>query len=80
MLMVENFDARCQLLRTSMINYFYAYEAKTWQAAIGLYHDLLTGSYLAFNLVSEQKSSYTLNTGKIKAGDFGSEAARRLGL
>ena len=80
MLMGENFDARGQLWRTSMINYFYAYEAQTWQAGVGLYHDLLAGSYLAFNLVNEQKSAYTLNTGKLKSGDFGPEAARRLGL
>ena len=80
MLMGENFDARGQLWRTSMINYFYAYEANTWQAGVGLYHDLLAGSYLAFNLVNKQKSAYTLNTGKIKSGDFGPEAARRLGL
>lgn len=80
MLMGENFDTRGELWRTSMVNYFYAYEAQTWQAGVGLYHDLLAGSYLAFNLVNEQKSAYTLNTGKLTPGNFGAEAARRLGL
>ncbi|MEP3561370.1 MAG: DUF1329 domain-containing protein, partial [Marinobacter sp.] len=80
MLMGENFDARGQLWRTSMVNYFYAYEAKTWQAGVGLYHDLQAGTYLAFNLVNEQDSAYTLNSGKIGPGNFGPEAARRLGL
>ena len=79
-LMGENYDARGQLWRTSMINYYYAPEAKIWQSGVGLYHDLLAGSYLAFNLVNEQKSAYTLNTGKLKPSDFGPEAARRLGL
>ncbi|WP_228141720.1 DUF1329 domain-containing protein [Marinobacter sp. X15-166B] len=80
MLMGDNYDARGQLWRTSMVNYFYAYEAETWQAGVGLYHDLFAGSYLAFNLVNEQKSAYTLNSGKIGPGNFGPEAARRLGL
>ena len=32
MVMADNYDARGGLWRTSMINYFYAYEANTWQA------------------------------------------------
>lgn len=80
MLMGENYDARGQLWRTSMVNYFYAYEAKTWQAGVGLYHDLFAGSYLAFNLVNEQESAYILNSGNLNPGMFGPEAARRLGL
>jgi hypothetical protein len=79
-MMGENYDTRGQLWRTSMINYFYAPEGNIWQAGVGLYHDLLAGSYLAFNLVNEQKSAYTLNSGKINASNFGPEAARRLGL
>ena len=63
-----------------MMNYFYAYEANTWQAGVGLYHDLQTGTYLAFNLVNEQRNGYTLNTGKLSERDFGPEAARRAGL
>ncbi len=80
MMMGENYDARGGLWRTGMVNYFYAYEANTWQAGVGLYHDLQTGSYLAFNLVNEQRGGYTLNTGKINEKDFGAEAARRAGL
>ena len=80
MKMAENYDARGGLWRTSMMNYFYAYEANTWQAGVGLYHDLQTGTYLAFNLVNEQRNGYTLNTGKLSERDFGPEAARRAGL
>ena len=80
MMMGENYDSRGGLWRTSMMNYFYAYEANTWQAGVGLYHDLMTGTYLAFNLVNEQRSGYTLNTGKLSERDFGPEAARRAGL
>ena len=80
MLMGENYDARGGLWRTGMVNYFYAYEANTWQAGVGLYYDLQAGSYLAFNLVNEQRGGYTLNTGKLTDKDFGPEAARRAGL
>ncbi len=80
MKMAENYDTRGGLWRTSMMNYFYAYEAKTWQAGVGLYHDLMAGTYLAFNLVNEQRNGYTLNTGKLSERDFGPEAARRAGL
>ncbi|UJJ31591.1 DUF1329 domain-containing protein [Halopseudomonas maritima] len=79
MIMADNYDARGGLWRTSMINYFYAYEANTWQAGVGLYHDLEAKSYLAFNLINEQPAGYTLNRGDVTSRDFGPEAARRAG-
>ncbi len=79
MIMADNYDARGGLWRTSMINYFYAYEAQTWQAGVGLYHDLQARSYLAFNLINQQPRGYTLNRGNLSARDFGPEAARRTG-
>ncbi|GAA0680400.1 DUF1329 domain-containing protein [Marinobacterium maritimum] len=80
MVMADNYDARGGLWRTSMLNYFYAYEAQTWQAGVGFYHDLQAGSYLAFNLVNEQPKAYTLNRGTLSDRDFGPQAARRAGL
>ena len=62
-----------------MVNYFYAYERQGPQAGVGFYHDLNAGSYLAFNLINEQRKGYTLNEGKFSPGDFGPEAARRAG-
>lgn len=78
-IMADNYDARGQLWRTSMINHFYAYEMNTWQAGAGFYYDLNAGSYLGFNLVNEQPSSYRLNADNISERDFGPEAARRVG-
>ncbi|WP_254262584.1 DUF1329 domain-containing protein [Marinobacterium weihaiense] len=80
MVMADNYDARGGLWRTSMVNYFYAYEAQTWQAGVGFYHDLQAGSYLAFNLINEQPKGYTLNEGDLSDRDFGPQAARRAGL
>ncbi|SFU14220.1 DUF1329 domain-containing protein [Pseudomonas marincola] len=79
MIMADNYDARGGLWRTSMINYFYDYAAKTWQAGVGLYHDLEAKSYLAFNLINEQAAGYSLNRGDLTPRDFGPEAARRAG-
>lgn len=79
MIMADNYDARGSLWRTSMINYFYAPEAQTWQAGVGLYHDLEARSYLAFNLINEQPNGYILNRGDLSSRDFGAEAARRYG-
>ncbi|MCP8689996.1 DUF1329 domain-containing protein [Marinobacterium sedimentorum] len=80
MVMADNYDARGGLWRTSMLNYFYAYEAQTWQAGVGFYHDLQAGSYLAFNLINEQPKGYMLNRGTLNDRDFGPQAARRAGL
>lgn len=80
MVMGDNYDARGNLWRTSMVNYFYAYEAQTWQAGAGFYHDLQASSYQAFNLVNEQPKAYTLNVGDLTSRDFGPQAARRAGL
>jgi hypothetical protein len=71
MLMADNYDSRGELWRTSVVNYFYAYEMNTWQAGVGLYHDLNAGTYLAFNLVNEQPGAYKLNQGKFTERDFG---------
>lgn len=79
MVMGDNYDSRGGLWRTSMVNYFYAYEANTWQAGVGLYHDLMAKSYLAFNLINEQPKGYILNRGDLSGRDFGPEAARRSG-
>ena len=78
-IMGDNYDNRGELWRTSMVNYFYAPETQSWQAGVGLYHDLNAGSYLAFNLINEQRNGYVLNKGGFAPGDFGPEAARRAG-
>lgn len=78
-MLADNYDTRGELWRTSMLNYFYAYESQVPQAGVGLYHDLNAGSYLAFNLINEQRNGYVLNKGNFTPRDFGPEAARRAG-
>mgnify|MGYP002759811900 FL=1 len=78
-MLADNYDNRGELWRTSMVNYYYAYETQGQQAGVGLYHDLNAGSYLAFNLINEQRNGYQLNKPGFSPKDFGPEAARRFG-
>ncbi len=78
-ILADNYDIRGSLWRTSMINYFYAYEMQTLESGIAFYHDLDGGTYAGFNLINEQPQGYILNDGSISAKDFGPEAARRAG-
>jgi len=39
----------------------------------------MPGSYLAFNLINEQRDGYQLNKPGFSPRDFGPEAARRVG-
>ncbi|MEK0363874.1 MULTISPECIES: DUF1329 domain-containing protein [unclassified Pseudomonas] len=77
--MGDNYDTRGGLWRTSMLNTIHLPELEGWQAGVGLYHDLEAGTYLAFNLINEQRRGYWLNRGDVSPGDFGPEAARRAG-
>ncbi|WP_410017143.1 DUF1329 domain-containing protein [Pseudomonas sp. 5P_3.1_Bac2] len=77
--LADNYDNRGELWRTSMLNTIHLPDLQGWQAGVGLYHDLNAGSYLAFNLINEQRKGYILNQPDITAGDFGPEAARRRG-
>ena len=78
--LADNYDTRGTIWRTSMLNYFYAYEMNAWQAGVGLYHDLLENTYLALNLINEQPKGYKLNASSFRPAMFGPEAARRGGL
>jgi hypothetical protein len=79
-IVADNYDSRGELWRTSMLNFFYAYETQTMQAGVGLYHDLLENTYLAFNLINEQPKGFKLNVAGFRPAMFGPEAARRGGL
>lgn len=79
MVMADNYDARGGLWRTTMINTYYAPEMQTYQAGVGLYHDLQARTHLAFNLINELGKGYILNRGDLSSRDFGPEAARRAG-
>lgn len=78
--MSDNYDARGQLWRVAMLNYYYAYQMEAFQAGVAVYHDLVSGAYMADRLINEQPQGVQLNTGELKPDDFTPDAARRAGL
>lgn len=77
--LADNYDSRGQLWRVSMVNLIYAYELQGYHARVAVYHDLLSGAYLADRLINEQKAP-KLNTGELNDSNFTAEAARQEGL
>ena len=76
----DNYDARGQLWRVAMVNYWYAYEMEAFHAGVALYHDLASGAYMADRLLNEQPNGTFLNTGDMKPEDFTPDTMRRTGL
>lgn len=78
--MADNYDARGQLWREAMMNFYYAYELQGFYPGIAVFHDLQSGAYMADRLTNEQKSAPKLNTGELSESDFTPDAARQKGL
>ncbi|HYD62068.1 MAG TPA: DUF1329 domain-containing protein [Noviherbaspirillum sp.] len=78
--MVDNYDARGQLWRQGMMNFYYSYELQGYHAGVALYHDLQSGVYLADRLVNEQKNAPRINSGDLNPSMFTPDAARQSGL
>lgn len=78
-IMGDNYDGNGELWRTSLVNYIHLPELEGWHSGVGLYHDLFSGDYLAFNLINEQAKGYTVNKGGLTPNNFGPDAARRAG-
>ncbi|MEE9103617.1 DUF1329 domain-containing protein [Pseudomonas nitroreducens] len=52
-IMADNYDAHGELWRTNFMNTFYAYGARVFHAGVTVYHDLVSGAYLADRLTNE---------------------------
>ncbi|MGH8807937.1 MAG: DUF1329 domain-containing protein [Noviherbaspirillum sp.] len=78
--LVDNYDARGQLWRAGMVNFYYAYDLQGYHAGVALYHDLLSGAYMADRLINEQRNAPRLNTGELNSSNFTPDAARQGGL
>ncbi|MFC7516807.1 DUF1329 domain-containing protein [Herbaspirillum sp. GCM10030257] len=79
-IMVDNYDARGELWRVGMINFYYAYELQGYQAGVALFHDLLSGAYMADRMINEQKNAPRINSGELDTSQFTPDAARQKGL
>ncbi len=76
--LADNYDARGQLWRTNMQTSVYAYEIQRFHARLGVYHDLIAGSYLVDRLLVDQKPAL-LNASSFTADEFTPGNLRKLG-
>lgn len=76
----DNYDTRGQLWRVGMINYYYAPKMEAFHAGVAVYHDLVSGAYMADRLLNEQPKGVLLNSGNLTPDDFTPDAVRRTGL
>ncbi|BDM64314.1 hypothetical protein NFHSH190041_17660 [Shewanella sp. NFH-SH190041] len=72
------YDTRDELVQHALINYYYAYDADSYEAGTSFYHDLKTGSYIGYNLFQERKKGPVLNKGDFRANQFTPAALRRM--
>ena len=76
--MADNYDGRGQLWRTNMQTSIYAYDAKRFHARLGIYQDLIAGSYMVDRLLDGQKPAL-LNVSHFAEDEFSPSYLRKLG-
>ena len=77
--MSDYYDTRGQLWQQAVINHYYGFDSKVWQAGSSFYHDLLSGTYVAYNLFQERPLGPILNKGDLNANMVTPAAARNAG-
>jgi hypothetical protein len=76
--LADNYDSRGQFWRTNMQTSIYAYDLQRYHARLGIYHDLIAGSYMVDRLLVDQQPA-RLNASSFEAGDFTPSNLRKLG-
>ena len=76
--LADNYDSRGQFWRTNMQTSIYAYDMQRFHARLGMYHDLIAGSYMVDRLLDEQKPAL-LNASNFSSSDFTPGNLRKLG-
>lgn len=77
--MGDYYDTRGQLWQHAYINYYYAFDLNAWHAGSSFYHDLNSGSYMAYNLFQERDIGPILNKGDLSPEQFTPAALRSAG-
>jgi hypothetical protein len=77
--MADNYDARGQLWKHAMINYYYHPDMSAWQAGSQFFMDLNSGQYTGYGMTNEAKKGPILNEGKFTPDMYTADAARALG-
>ncbi|WLD65528.1 DUF1329 domain-containing protein [Pseudomonas sp. OVF7] len=76
--LADNYDSRGQLWRTNMQTSIYAYDMQRYHARLGIYHDLIAGSYMVDRMLLDQKPA-KLNANNFVDDDFTPGNLRKLG-
>lgn len=77
--MADNYDARGQLWKHAMINYYYHPDMSGWQAGSQFFIDLNSGQYTGYGMSNESKKGPILNEGKFTPDQYTADAARAIG-
>ena len=75
----DYYDTRGQLWQHAVIYYYYAFDMNAWHAGTSFYHDLNSGSYVAYNLFQERDIGPILNKGDMNPDQFTPAALRSAG-
>ncbi len=76
--LADNYDSRGQLWRTNMQTSIYAYHIERFHSRLGIYHDLIAGSYLVDRMLVDQKPA-KLNASNFVDEEFTPGNLRKLG-
>ncbi|MCY1508075.1 hypothetical protein D9M68_423740 [compost metagenome] len=76
--LADNYDSRGQFWRTNMQTSIYAYDIQRFHARLGMYHDLIAGSYMIDRLHADQKP-VRLDASNFSPSDFTPGNLRKLG-
>ena len=77
--MADNYDARGQLWKHAMVNYYYHPDMSSWQAGSQFFMDLNSGQYTGYGMTNESKKGPILNEGKFTKDQYTADAARAIG-
>ncbi|VVP86850.1 hypothetical protein PS918_02863 [Pseudomonas fluorescens] len=77
--MADNYDARGQLWKHAMANYYYHPDMSGWQSGSQFFMDLNSGQYTGYGMTNESKKGPILNEGKFTPDQYTADAARATG-
>ena len=77
--MADNYDARGQLWKHAMVNYYYHPDMSAWHAGSQFFMDLNSGQYTGYGMTNEAKKGPILNEGKFTPDQYTADAARAIG-
>ncbi|MQT42464.1 DUF1329 domain-containing protein [Pseudomonas sp. FSL R10-2172] len=77
--LADNYDARGQLWKHAMVNYYYHPDMSGWQAGSQFFMDLNSGQYTGYGMTNESKKGPILNEGKYTPDQYTADAARASG-